>query len=198
MGWILGRRARQWLALVLFVAVCLVFNLRPVSAHGEGGALIVNGVTIGPYRLSMWTSPGVLRPGEVHVETLIVDEEGVPVTGIQVYVGEQGVTSSAPGTAVKAAPATANNGFRHEAILNLSKAGSRRIVIQVIDQEGAVFEVSNEVSVVNIPFWMKTITVLLLVVSSLTGIWILYEGLLVWGMFQMLFRSSTERQKRVS
>ena len=62
---------RRTLPLGLLVLLVLLAP-RPVQAHGGEHVLQLDRAVVGDYRLSVWTGPSVLRPGQILLEALIL------------------------------------------------------------------------------------------------------------------------------
>jgi hypothetical protein len=62
---------------VLLLTVALLLVSSSADAHGSGYYQI-RGAQIGPYAVHVWVAPGMLRTGDIHVDTVILDKDGEP------------------------------------------------------------------------------------------------------------------------
>ena len=70
------RTARVMLPLLL---LCLALTLASSTALAHGiGYYQIRGAQIGPYAVHVWVAPGMLRTGDVHIDTAVFDAAGKP------------------------------------------------------------------------------------------------------------------------
>ena len=170
---------RRIINVILLTSLSLLIA-QPVLAHGVGGVLRISDHKMGPYTVMVWTTPNILRPGRVHVETAIL-RSGMNVIDcdVQVQVTPQSFSGSAITSAGGAA--TVENDFRHEAAFRLDKAGTYQVDITVTDQIGRGGRVTVDVEVVQVSLWLQMLVYSLFGLSGLMGLFLLRHGVrIVW------------------
>ena len=133
---------RPLLILVLFLII-LALSARTTSAHGGGAPQLTN-ESIGPYWISVWTSPQPVREGQLHVTVALAEpgegddqQAGAPVLGATVEVT---LTPRSGGFADIRATATneqAANKLFYETDLMVPAAGDWEVEIAVRGAEGS-------------------------------------------------------------
>lgn len=73
---------RRAAALLLLLPLCLVVPATPLL--GNGGTVRVSNAPVGPYTVTIYTSPTPLRTGEVDVSVLAQDSAGAVLTPVVV------------------------------------------------------------------------------------------------------------------
>ena len=136
------REGRRYVssALVLLAVVFLAVPLLPAriaSAHGGGTPQVTND-DIGPYWVSVWTSPDPAREGQLHVTVSVAEpgapgerQAGAPILGATVDVT---LTPRAGGFADVSAQATneqSANRLFYEADLLVPAAGDWQVQVDV-------------------------------------------------------------------
>lgn len=130
--------------LFLFVTALLAMCLGVVGVHAHGGGTPqVTNEDIGPYWVSVWTSPDPVREGQMHVTVAVAEpggdageQAGAPVLGAIV---ELTVTPRAGGFADVSARATneqSANKLFYEADLMIPAAGDWQVQVDVQGPEG--------------------------------------------------------------
>ena len=159
---------------ILAVLLQLVWA-QPVGAHGSDGRLQVSGAPVGSFHVFIWTTPGILRTGEIHVETGI-SQGATPVTDCLVTVR---ITPPDGGAALEqlASAAEPANGFRHEAAFHLKESGRYQVVVSVLDPAGGGGETAFEMTVTRLPLWTMLLFQLLVGASVLFAVWFIRRGL---------------------
>lgn len=139
-----GRQRRLWRRLSIAAALLLLIVLPawPVRAHGGGTPQLTN-EDIGPYWVSVWTSPDPVREGQMHVTVSVAEpgaatgqQAGAPVLGASVDVT---LTPRAGGFADATAQATneqSANKLFYEADLMVPAAGDWQVQIDVQGPDG--------------------------------------------------------------
>lgn len=133
-------RYRLFGTALLFLIVLLAW---PVHAHGGGTPQLTN-EDIGPYWVSVWTSPDPVREGQMHVTVSVAEpgaeagqQAGSPVLGASVEVT---VTPRAGGFAdatVQATNEQSANKLFYEADVLVPAAGDWQVQIDVQGSEGS-------------------------------------------------------------
>ena len=124
--------------LVLPIFLCLVL-LSPVSslqAHG-GGLLRVASEPVGPYKVSVWTSPTRLESGNPgHITVSVGDEADAPILDanvlVQMYSAETGELVSSG----LATTAQSTNKLFYESDMILPEIGRYTISVQISGPQG--------------------------------------------------------------
>lgn len=137
---------RLWLkrltALVAFV-LALSLSTSTARAHGGGTAQLTN-EDIGPYWISVWTSPEPVREGTLHVTVSVAEpgEEGERQAGPPVLDATVDLLLIPPEGTMDAVSAEATteqsaNKLFYEADMQLPAAGEWRAQIDVQGEEGS-------------------------------------------------------------
>ncbi len=170
-----NKRIENLLGALVLLAGLLGRAPAAVSDHGAGGKLHVSAAPLDPYLVDVWTAPGILRPGEVHVETLIT-QDGRPVTDciVRVQMDRQGDEPALVAWAGAPDPA---NGFRQEAAFQVEQTGVYQVAVSVRDPAGQGGELSFAIKVSRLPVWLAGAIYLQLAVAVLFGIWFIRQGM---------------------
>lgn len=169
---------RLWLPILL-VSMTLLIMTTSVSGHGGSGYYLVRGQQVGSYMLHAWVSPGVMRTGEVHIDTALFDLEGKPalLPLIRVTLTRQDGTS--PPLTALAGPPEAFSPFARDARFWLERPGIYQLEIEVDD--GATDSVMDmDVNVQAVSWSAKLAMLAGVVVSAGCGIWLLKETRTFW------------------
>lgn len=157
-----GRRpARPWRGArrasgMLLGALWLAFLAAPAQAHGGLHTRQIDGAEVGPYRVSVWTGPNVLRPGAVLIEALVADPAtDAPAEGVAVrYTVAPAGSLEAMALELSAEPIVApserdREELLHIAIGNLTTPGDYRVTVHVSDADGFAGTVGFDVEVLH-------------------------------------------------
>ena len=126
------------LAAVFFFAIIGSLIVRLAAAHG-GGTSQLNGVTAGPFWLTVWTSPEPVRAGQLHVTVGVESGGGAPDGIVLDAVVEVLIAGRSEGGARLSGFATteqSSNKFLYEVDFELPESGSYLVVINVSGAEG--------------------------------------------------------------
>ena len=162
--------------------ICLIFTIAsPVSAHSEDAVIQISDASVGPYLVSVWMFPGVLRVGNSHFTVAVSEAEGEAVSDAQVKIRLDRMDATAPST-ISRATAVGDNALstQYEADLQVPDAGQYQVTVLVEDSSGQGGEVSFESEAFSATGFQFIITILL-ILSFLFGGWLLKEGFKVWG-----------------
>lgn len=136
-GYFDRKRPRRRLSVVVavFVEMCLLVGA--ARAHG-GGTLQVSNEDIGPYWVSVWTSPDPVREGQMHITVSVAEpgavegeQAGAPILGAKVDIS---LTPRAGGFADIHARATneqSANKLFYEADLAVPASGDWQVQVDV-------------------------------------------------------------------
>jgi hypothetical protein len=178
--------------------VCLILLLtgstRPVLAHGAGRTLQSAHVAVGDYFLTIWTAPTMLRPGEIHVEAMLLDGSGQPAQGGLIHVALTPLERQDPPLSALAYPTAAGQLGLWQAALQVAEPGVYRVEVTVLDEIKTGGAVTFDVTIQRIPRAIQGGIYLLLLGSGLAGGWLLKQGLRVWSYK----RRSTDAQCETS
>jgi hypothetical protein len=166
--------------LAVWSVICLLLTLttQQAEAHGNDRTLYLSDVPVGSYTLSAWTSPAVLRTGEIHVEVSLLDMDGVPVQDALIYVTVSPLDGMGEPLSVVAHPSHSN--LAQEAAFWLEQPGRCRIEIAVADADGGVGNTTFDVEILSVPLIVQVLIYVQIVASFIAGIWILKMGTTVW------------------
>jgi hypothetical protein len=117
-------------------AACLFTLLAPATIAGNGGDLRVADVEIGLYRVSVFTDPSPVRPGELHVSVLVTRRgvEGV-AEGVDVSVRAVAIESGSVHVA-RATRELATDPRYYVAHLALGEEGVWEIRVELEGEDG--------------------------------------------------------------
>jgi hypothetical protein len=107
-----------------------------LAAHG-GGIVHLTATPTGPYLLTVWVSPSVVRAGQTIHVSAAVEMDGEPVLDAEVLVN---LTHTDPGNSIQSSAATTDqsvNKLLYEADLLVSEPGTYVVNIVVAGSEGA-------------------------------------------------------------
>ena len=118
------RRILLWLIVALAVMIA-----RPVWANG--GQIRVSNETVGPYKVTVFTSPSPLREGPIDVSVYVADQQERPVEDAQVTVTTEPLGHEAPGGSYPATRDQATNRLFYAAKFTLPAEGQWRMMVEV-------------------------------------------------------------------
>lgn len=182
--------------LPLVFLAFLLAAARPVYAHGEDGTQNLDGVSVGPFALTVWTFPATLRVGEVHLSAAVVrPTDGTPVVNSEVVfqitpLHHHGDAGEGERLTAAAGPANVTSGFMHEAILRLETPGRYQVNVRVINPASGLDGTADfEILIQNPSVFLKWLIVGLGIFTVAVVIWFVYEGILVWRHRHLAFGS---------
>ena len=153
-------------------------GLEPALAHGDERTLQRSLVTVGAYRASIWTSPPILRTGEVHVETTLFDQTGkLAQTGL-VHVTLIPLERQIPALSALATPVGAAKGI-WAAAFDVSQPGRYRVEVAIIDNANGG-TVDFELEIIRVAGLIRVLLTLQLLASGVAAIWLIHTGLTIW------------------
>jgi hypothetical protein len=161
--------------LLLFLGLLSLCPEGAAMAHG-GGTLRLSNAPVGPYRLSIWTQPDVLRVGEVHLTLGVTEpgpegslEAGPPILDATVVITARPLSGGEIVELLASRDNAANKLF-YEADFELDQPGTWRFDVQVSGPQGggaAGFESDvSPPSALNVPL-LAGVGVILAVVAWL-------------------------------
>jgi hypothetical protein len=116
------------------VAVLLLLAAAPLLANG--GTVRISREAVGPYLVSVFTSPTPLRTGEVDVSVLVQDTVREAVLDVPVMVEARPVGFEAAPVRYEATRRQATNRLFKAAKFPLTEAGDWELRVRVGDEEG--------------------------------------------------------------
>jgi hypothetical protein len=172
------RAARFLLPLLL---VCLALTLAGSIAQAHGiGYYQIRGAHIDPYIVHVWVAPGVLRTGDVHIDTAVFDAVGKPALSTFVRVAFVPLETNAPALVnVAGAPATIYP-YSRSATFRLETPGKYRLEVLVSDASGTSGVTSADVDVQTIPWHIKAAIIIIGLFSAASGAWLLLQTRAFW------------------
>lgn len=176
--WKLTRRCVFCWVLLSYL---LVGGVRPLFAHGDDSTPQLTGVEIGPYMLSLWTYPPILRPGGIAFESLITDSRtGLPALNcnldLEITIPDGSVITTA------ARPATVATAYEFQSDVHLHMPGEYQIKALVGDGGQDVGATTFKITVVSDSLWLNSLVTVELTVGVVALLWLLWEGRKVWGL----------------
>ncbi len=163
--------------LIWMVIFLLAGMMEPAWAHGNERTL-QRTVTVGTYRASIWTSPPILRTGEVHVEAILHDQQGkLAQTGL-VHITLTGVDRQLPVRSALANPVGGIKGI-WAAAFHLPEPGDYRVEVAIIDGANGG-TVDFEIEIIRVARLIRVLLFMQLMVSGVAALWLLQKGLTIW------------------
>ena len=170
---------RKYFVVMLFLILASLGVAWPVSAHGGLGTLQIANQPIGAYRLNVWTTPEMLRPGDILVAAVITADNGGPVLGCHVtyFLRNQhdGKRIALPTTA-----ATAVTGFAYETIFHISEPGAYLVEIEIATPGGDQADAAFSVEIVSVSLATKIAIYIAVVVTFILCVWFVREAYRFW------------------
>lgn len=165
--------------LVLVVGLCWALAAQLAAAHGEDSILQAADAPIGPYTLDIWTAPGILRAGEIHVEVAVM-RSGRILPDSDVRVQMTPLAAPDKPLSVRADTVIVANEMRQEAAFVLEKTGPYRVDVAMRDGVGRGGTVTFEIEVIRVPLWITAALYTQLGVAFVFGLWLLQRGAILW------------------
>lgn len=175
-----GSIRRLLVQTTLMLAFLLTLTVQAASAHGQDRTLQLSNATAGPFQVTVWTAPGLLRTGEIHVETAVIGADGAPKRDLLVQVDVSSLDGGAEALRAIAYPAAETNGVTQEAAFMLRQAGNYEVSITLLDADGTSGQISFPVKVVRIARSVRLGIHGLMIGSILASVWMLREGVKIW------------------
>lgn len=174
------KRTCGWAFFVLLLSWLLFGGVWPIFAHGADSTLQLTGVAVGPYELSLWTYPPVLRPGGIAFEGLITDSRtGLPALNcnldLEIITPEGTVITTA------ARPATVATAYEFQSDVHLHMPGEYQIKVLIGDGGQEVGATTFQITVVSDSLLLNSLVTLQLAFGVVALFWLLWEGRRVWG-----------------
>ena len=170
-----------FLSIIALVALQLTLSAKPAAAHGEGRTLQLAETPIGAYAVTVWTSPGYLRTGEVHFSTAILDADRKPVTDCIVQLSIVPFDMEGDPILLVAQGATPATLFEYEMALDIQKSGRYQVDLLIRDGVEIVGTTTFDLEITGVPFFIQ----LQLLFSSLVVLaavsMLIYRGLILSG-----------------
>lgn len=121
-------------AMFLHLLVCLVLGLSQSSVWGHGGAPRMKEEIVGPYKVSVWTSPAPLRVGRMHLSVGITRaQDSAPILDTHVHLRAYPIDHQENQISTVL---SRSNMFLYDADLEILHAGEWEITLQVEGKEG--------------------------------------------------------------
>jgi hypothetical protein len=151
--------------------------MQPAEAHGNDRTIYLSNVPVGSYTLDVWTSPAVLRAGEIHVEIALFDQGGEPVQNALAYVTMTPLDGMGEPSSVLA---YRTEGASQEAAFRVDQPGRCRVEIRIAGVDGEQGHAAFEVEVIRVPTLIQALFYIQILASLVAGIWIMKMGIIVW------------------
>jgi hypothetical protein len=187
--WVILNGLHKLFALWSMICLLLTLTVQSAGAHGEDRTLYLSDVVVGSYTISAWTSPAVLRTGEIHIEVSLLDMNGVPVQDALVYVTVSPLDGMGEPLSVLAHPDHSSYSFSQEAAFWLDQPGNCRVDITVADLDGHYGNTSFDIEILSVPLAVRALLYVQIGASLIAGIWIVKVGIGVW--FRPVLREIT-------
>jgi hypothetical protein len=195
-------RASLWhylAALIWSLALGLIVLVRPAAAHGDVRVLQLAGATAGPYRLTVWTSPEILRTGEIHVEVAVEDRVGGPAGPAVVQVTMSPLDGTGQTLTALARPGGETGRPRQEAALVVDRPGRYRVEVAVSGRSGAVGSVGFPVEVLQVPVAVRLLLYVQFAGAVVAAAWMGRMGKRIWfgGSIKGTLSNSMEKHANI-
>jgi hypothetical protein len=179
---------RHRLCRILAICSTLLFSVffgyKQVFAHGEGKQLEVAEQPIGDLSLSVWSTPDILRPGEIHFIATISDNASLPVLDCKVVVR---VTSDVDPSFLQESEASiadlSVNGT-YEAMFDLNEPGIYQVEVEVTEPKNLTYLSNFNIQVVPVSLLAKGLIQFQIGLSIVIGAWLLQQGLVIFGVWK--------------
>ncbi len=150
------------------------------SGHGNVRLPQVTDQSVGPFKLSVWSAPGTLYPGPIHLVNKVTDPTDQPVQECEVYY--QVATDSGALVAVTdpAISFDTENPNEYEAEVTLDTPGIYQVTAIVTNQGAVVGEVAFDLEVIPEIIWQKYFVFASLLLIILFAVWWIMEAFHVW------------------
>ena len=173
-------RLTRVILLILLLTIALILASSTSQAHGGGGFYLLRGISIAPYSVHVWTSPGILRTGDVHIDTSVFDSNGAPVPGVLVRVRFIPLDSETlPQVALAGAP-DRDYPFSRGAAFRLDTPGQYRLEVSISDSNGVAGATHTDVEVTKVGWPFKAALILLFIGTMMAGAWLVYQTRVFW------------------
>ncbi|MCI0725425.1 MAG: hypothetical protein L0332_01675 [Chloroflexi bacterium] len=164
---------------VSLLLLALLLSFRPVSAHGGDALLQLANAPAGPFRLSVWTYPPVLRPGAVHFTVSVMGAAS------SILTPDTAVVIQATPNDEHMAPVTSQailepESRLYEADLVIQGTGRYQVAVQVSDS-GRQGQATFDIEVVSATGF-KWLLMILTGQAGLFALWLGKEGIRTWGL----------------
>ncbi len=174
------RTYRQaFVRVITLLFLLLVPFAETAQAHGEDRVLQLQDVEAGPYRLTAWTAPGVLRTGEIHVETVVLTDDQVPTLDVLVQVIVTPLAATSRPTVAIARPPQ-QSGVIQEAAFRLMQPGSYRVDVRIQGANGEQGVAGFAMEVVAVSWLTKALIYLQWIIALLAGAWLIFVAKSTW------------------
>lgn len=182
---------RYLVQTTLVLAFLLTMTIQVASAHGQDRTLQLSNATAGPFQVTVWTAPGVLRAGEIHVEAAVIGADGAPVRDVLVQVDVLSSDGETVALTTTAYPAVETNGITQEAAFILRDAGDYKVIVTILGADGSSGQAAFPVEVIRVANAIRLGLHSLMFASVLTSVWMIREGIKIWSGQKYLGSSST-------
>jgi hypothetical protein len=169
----------RFLLPVPLILLALTLASSRAQAHGIGYYQI-RGAQIAAYVVHVWVAPGVLRTGDVHVDTAVFDAAGKPALDTLVRVSFVPLDARTPMLQTMASSPAVDYPYMRDATFRLEAPGDYRLEIMVSDTYGTSGVTSADVNVTTIGWHVMAAIVSILGFSALSGVWLLYQTRAFW------------------
>jgi hypothetical protein len=169
----------RWrIVLVGTLWLMLAITSQPVWAHeGHGRTLQQVQVPAGAYQLTIWTTPARLRPGEIHVETLVTDQRGQVDETCAVQIAL--LSLEQPQLTLQSLSLPNGAGLR-TAAFDVVQPGRYLVEARVLDETGVGGRTSFAIEVVPASALVQGGIYLVLGASLVVALWMLKQGVALW------------------
>ena len=172
-------RPARFLLPALLLCIALVLASSAAQAHGSGYYQI-RGAEIDSYFVHAWIAPGVPRTGQIHIDTVVLDEEGIPALNTFVQVSFVALdTDIKPLVSLAGAPET-EYPYARGSEFRIDTPGLYSLEISVSDANGAGGIATSEVEVTTIAWQFKAIIAAIALFTAATGLWLLLLTRAFW------------------
>ena len=177
------RTWRLTLIITFLLAIALGYAA-PVFAHGSSKIAELYLVPVGPYYLSVWSSPGVLRTGEIHVATAVMDEESVAVLDCNVVITLTSLDSTQEPIVLTTRVPTEATNFEHEIEYVMEEPGRYKVQVNVEDPSGNGGTADFDIEVIALSIWTKVFLYFTAFFTSFAGLMLAKQGLILFGLWK--------------
>lgn len=177
-----SQRFRQMMIGMLLLSWILILA-EPALAHSGHGNVRLPEITqesVGPFKLSVWSAPGTLFPGPVHLVNEVTDPNDQPAQECEVYYQVATDTGNLVATTAPAINFDSENPNEYEAEVILDTPGLYQVTAIVTNQGEVVGEVGFDLEVIPEIIWQKYFIFGSLLLIILFAVWWIMESFHVW------------------
>lgn len=187
--------------MMLQLFLLLIIPTKLAMAHTEDAVVQLSQVPVGPYEMTVWAYPGIMRAGSIHYTVFITDVANAePLDNATILI--EATPLSGRGDVVSANAVQGSDGANpsfYETDLALKEEGIYQIRIVVQDLSEQMYTQQFQIEVVSIAS-LKIILSVFSIITVVIIVWFVIESLQTWGLNGPLVKNKeawVKTQKRI-